>query len=153
MSSVVLDDGTAGYEQYSGTSAACPYIAAACADIKSMNKLLSRDDVYKILNDFSVDYGDEGFDIYYGNGLPDISKIVYTDNECYSYSLPQGELTLTKGVDYTQSNRPWRLFDSKIISVNVEKSVSSIGDWTFYNMSNADFTFAGDYISVGESAF
>lgn len=153
MSSVVLDDGTAGYEQYSGTSAACPYIAAACADIKSMNKSLSRDDVYKILNDFSVDYGDKGFDIYYGNGLPDISKIVYTDNECYSYSLPQGELTLTKGVDYTQSNRPWRLFDSKIISVNVEKSVSSIGDWTFYNMSNADFTFAGDYISVGESAF
>ena len=153
MSSVVLDDGTAGYEQYSGTSAACPYIAAACADIKSMNKSLSRDDVYKILNDFSVDYGDKGFDIYYGNGLPDISKIVYTDNECYSYSLPQGELTLTKGVDYTQSNRPWRLFDSKIISVKVEKSVSSIGDWTFYNMSNADFTFAGDYISVGESAF
>lgn len=96
-----------------------------------MNKSLSRDDVYKILNDFSVDYGDEGFDIYYGNGLPDISKIVYTDNECYSYSLPQGELTLTKGVDYTQSNRPWRPFDSKIISVNVEKSVSSIGDWTF----------------------
>lgn len=153
MSSVVLDDGTAGYEQYSGTSAACPYIAAACADIKSMNKSLSRDDVYKILNDFCVDYGDEGYDIYYGNGLPDISKIVYTDNECYSYSLPQGELTLTKGVDYTLDNRPWKLFDDKLVKVTVAQSVSSIGDWTFYNMSNADFAFGGNYSSVGESAF
>ncbi len=153
VSTVPTLDGKGGYEEGSGTSFSTPYVSAVCADIKSMNKDLSRDEVYGIIKDFAVDYGDKGYDIYYGNGVPDISNIVYTDSQSYSYSLPQGTLDIFEARDYTADTQPWSRFASKLKTVNISDSVERIGDYSFYNMQIAKFNMADTYDDVGDYAF
>ncbi|MFR5874990.1 MAG: S8 family serine peptidase [Eubacterium sp.] len=142
-----------GYDKKSGTSYSTPYITAVCADVKSINNNFSKDDVYNIICDFAVDYGDEGFDEYYGNGVPCLSDMVYTDGKYYSYSVPQGVLDVYDSVDYTAETQPWSLFADKLVKVNVAENVNSIGAYAFYNMSSADFNMADTYNSIGDYAF
>lgn len=151
-STVPTADGS-GYETKSGTSYSTPYIAAVCADIKSINSDFSKEDVYNIICDFAVDYGDEGFDIYYGNGVPCLSDMVYTDGENYSYSIPQGILSIYNSADYTADTQPWKLFADKLVKVDIADSVKSIGAYAFYNMSSAEFNMVDTYNSVGDYAF
>lgn len=153
VSTVPTTDGKGGYEEGSGTSFSTPYVSAVCADIKSMNKDLSRDEVYDIIKDFAVDYGEEGYDIYYGNGVPDISNIVYTDSQSYSYSLPQGTLDVFEARDYNADTQPWSRFASKLKTVNIDDTVERIGDYSFYNMQIASFNMADTYDDVGDYAF
>lgn len=148
-----LVNGESGYAEYSGTSFSTPYITALCADIKSMNAGLTNDDVHKILCDFSVDYGDVGFDDYYGNGLPNIGNIVYQQQGSYDYFLPQGTLNLYSGDDFEPNTQPWNTFSSKLVCVNIPSNVDSIGAYTFDNMTNASFNIGSSFISVGEYAF
>ncbi len=150
-SSVPTADGS-GYATNSGTSFSSPYIAALCADIKSVDVNMSKDDVYQVLCDFSVDYGTAGYDIYYGNGRPDISNITYS-SDSYSYSIPQGELNIYKAEDYTADTQPWALFAGKIKQVNVDPSVNRIGDYAFYSMEKAQFNMADTYNDIGDYAF
>lgn len=150
VTSTMPTENGAGYGTYSGTSFSAPYITALCADIKSMNKGLTKNEVYQILCDFSVDMGDEGKDIYYGNGVPSIANIVYTDNESYEYRLPQGELSVYGYKDFTEKNQPWRLFREKIKSVNI--TTNEVGAYSFYGMTNAGFNDV-KLNSVGSYAF
>lgn len=142
-----------GYDTKSGTSYSTPYIAAVCADIKSINNNFTKDEVYSIICDFAVDFGDEGFDDYYGNGVPCLSNMVYTDGKYYSYSVPQGVLDVYESVDYTAETQPWALFADKLVTVNISNDVKSIGSYSFYNMSSAQFNKAETYNSVGDYAF
>ena len=137
-----------------GTSFSSPYVAAICADIKSVNNSLTKEEVYSVIRDFSKDLGDEGYDIYFGNGFPDIGEIVYSDNESYSLKIPEGILDITDNpADYTAETQPWKLFADRVISVNIDKNVDSIGDYAFYNMKNARFNMPQNYKYVGEGAF
>lgn len=148
----INEDGTAGYSVYSGTSFAAPYITSLCADIKSMNSKMTKQDVYNILKNNCVDYGDEGYDVVYGYGMPNISSICY-ENDDYSLYLPQGELNIKNSANYTVNNRPWNNFCNKIISVNAAENISSVGDYEFYNMPNAVFNGFGELDSIGTNAF
>lgn len=150
ITSTMPTENGAGYGTYSGTSFSAPYITAACADIKSMNKNLTKDEVYQILCDFSTDMGDEGRDIYYGNGIPNISNIVYSDNESYEYRLPQGELDVYSAKNYTEKTQPWRLFREQIKNVNV--TTNEVGAYNFFGMANAQFNEL-NLSSVGAYAF
>lgn len=141
-----------GYGLNSGTSFSSPYIAALCADIKSIDVNMPKDDVYQVLCDFSVDYGTEGYDIYYGNGCPDIGSITYS-SDSYSYSIPQGELNIYKTEDYTAKTQPWARFAGKIKQVNIDPSVNRIGNYAFYSMEKAQFNMADTYNDIGDYAF
>ena len=141
------------YKTNSGTSFSAPYIAAVCADIKSINNNYSKDEVYSIICDFSKDMGQEGYDIYFGNGLPDLSDMVYTDNENYLFKIPEGRLQVINSVDYTKDTQPWRLFADKMINVCIDEDVKSIGAYAFYNMKAAQFDMPDKFVSVGEYAF
>lgn len=151
-SSVPLANGRSGYESYSGTSFSTPYITALCANIKSMNNKLSYSDTYKILCDFSVDFGEYGFDDYYGNGVPNFSNIVYS-NENYRLNLPQGRLAILNSTDYSRGGTGWSLFADKIVNVSFENSVNSVGSYELYGLSKANFEFNEPLISVGDYAF
>lgn len=140
------------YAYKKGTSFSTPYISAQCADIKSINKNLTKQQVYDILRDFSVDYGEKGKDEYFGYGVPNISNMVFTDNESYSFTLPKGELNIFATRDYNEGNQPWHSFAEKMLSVCVDSSVKEIGAYAFYSMSSADFDI-GEVNSVGDYAF
>ena len=145
-----------GEEKYmsnSGTSFSAPYISAVCANIKSLNRNMTKDEVYSVICDFSKDLGSEGYDIYYGNGLPDIGNMVYTDGENYSFSIPEGELSVHGSPDYTEQTQPWRLFAKRMLSVSIDETVKTIGSYSFFNMESAIFDMPQNFISVGEGAF
>ena len=141
------------YTKNSGTSFSAPYVAAVCADIKSINNAFTKDEVYSIICDFSHDLGNEGYDIYCGNGMPDLGNMVYTDDENYTFSIPEGKLHIDNSVDYTQSTQPWRLFADRMLSVSIDQNVETIGDYAFFNMKTAHFYMPQNFKSIGESAF
>lgn len=146
-------NGESSYRSWSGTSFSSPYIAALCADIKSLDTEMSKDDVYETLCDFAVDLGDEGRDKYCGNGMPDIGNMVYSSSGEYEFKIPQGTLNILAPADYSEKTQPWRRFASKIKSVSIDKSVKTIGDYMFFNMKNAVFTYSGRFKAVGDYAF
>ena len=69
-----------GYATESGTSMACPHLAAAAAIIKMRHPEYEQGDVYAALLDYTVDLGDEGWDKYFGNGYVDLSDY-FADQE------------------------------------------------------------------------
>ena len=53
-SAIPNTDGSSGYASYSGTSFSAPYVAAVCANIKSMNTDLTKAQVYDIMTDLPL---------------------------------------------------------------------------------------------------
>ena len=145
-------NGESSYKAVSGTSFSAPFIASLCADIKCVDSSMSKDEVYQTLCDFSVDLGESGRDKYYGNGMPYLGNMQYS-GEGYSYSIPQGTLSLASIPDYTQENRPWARFATKMTQVNIANSVERVGDYAFYNMRKANFTMPDNFKSVGDYSF
>lgn len=60
----------AGYYYGSGTSFATPYIATCCAFVKMDNANAGNEAAKQALKAICVDYGDAGWDWYYGWGMP-----------------------------------------------------------------------------------
>lgn len=56
--------------QDSGTSLATPYIAACCAYLKMLDSAVDKAGALTALQETSVDYGVEGWDPFYGWGMP-----------------------------------------------------------------------------------
>ncbi len=145
-----------GEEKYttnSGTSFSAPYISAVCSNIKSINTSFTKDEVYSVMCDFSKDLGAEGYDVCFGNGMPNLGDMVYTDNENYFYNIPEGYLFVANSIDYTLETQPWRLFADKMLKVQIDDGVDSIGSYAFYNMKEAVFEMPETFINVGEGAF
>lgn len=61
-------DGNNTYDDMSGTSFSCPFLASAIANIKQENAELGLSGIVDILKENAVDLGDEGKDNYYGYG-------------------------------------------------------------------------------------
>lgn len=146
-------NGESTFSAASGTSFSTPFISACCACIKSVKKDLTRDEVYQTLCDFSRDLGDEGKDIYYGNGVPDLSDMVYTDGENYRYRIPEGDLDIYNSLDYTDETQPWKRFGDRLVTVNVDSSVDRIGNYAFKGMKSARFNMKDIYDKIGSYAF
>ena len=58
------------YYYVSGTSFAAPYISTCCAFVKMDNANADNKEAVKVLGAICVDYGDAGWDRYYGWGMP-----------------------------------------------------------------------------------
>ncbi len=58
------------YYYGSGTSFAAPYISTCCAFVKMDNANADNKEAVKVLGAICVDYGDAGWDRYYGWGMP-----------------------------------------------------------------------------------
>ena len=153
ISACPYKSGEEKYTKNSGTSFSSPYVAAVCADIKSINNTFSKDEVYSIICDFSRDLGDEGYDIYCGNGMPEIGNMTYADDGNYVFNIPEGNLHIYASPDYTEESQPWRLFADRMLSVSIDQSVETIGSYAFNNMKKAQFYMPQNFKRVGEKAF
>ncbi len=83
----VEDDGTGTYEEQSGTSMAAPFVTGAVGLLLSKNPNLDFHAVRSKLAQSADDYGDEGYDNFYGNGVLNVNKLVANE------SLPFIEIT------------------------------------------------------------
>lgn len=151
-SATPMEKGEGGYDIFSGTSFSTPYITALCSDIKSVNSGLTNDQVYDILCDFSADYGDSGFDEYYGNGMPSIGNIKYAQADQYDYSIPQGVLNVYDNIECSADNKPWNAFAPQIKQVNII-GTGRIHAYSFSDMKKASFSFDTPITYIGEAAF
>ena len=68
--SMAAEDSNTGYYVSSGTSFATPYISACCAYVKMDDPTANLISARETLKEMSVDYGAEGWDKYYGWGMP-----------------------------------------------------------------------------------
>ena len=66
----------------SGTSHASPHIAAAVATVKSYDKTFTTAQVYKILQEYSLDLGTQNRDDDYGEGMPCFKNYEECDCNC-----------------------------------------------------------------------
>ncbi len=62
------------YASLSGTSMASPHVAALAALIRSVNPLLTNEQVMNLMRETAVDLGIEGKDKDYGHGLIDVNR-------------------------------------------------------------------------------
>ncbi len=65
-----------GYVTESGCSYAVPYVSAAAAILKGIDKSLTNEELLRILAETATDRGLEGFDEYYGYGILNIAGSV-----------------------------------------------------------------------------
>lgn len=63
------------YWRVSGTSVASPQVAAAAAIIKGVHPEITQSGMEELIEDFSIDLGEEGRDDYFGWGLLDIAAM------------------------------------------------------------------------------
>jgi hypothetical protein len=82
-------------DSISGTSMASPYMAAAAAMIKNLHKDYTVAQIYKVLEKYAKDLGDEGKDIYYGNGFVNLASY-YSDEGIGKTSLSNLKIILSK---------------------------------------------------------
>jgi hypothetical protein len=76
-----------GYDYWSGTSFACPYVSGLAALVWSYFPNATRDWVRTRLRDTADDLGDPGFDIYYGYGRINARKAIYGTPSTINYTL------------------------------------------------------------------
>ncbi|MFA9379250.1 MAG: S8 family serine peptidase [Lachnotalea sp.] len=76
-----------------GTSSAAANVSAIIAIVKSIYPDYSLDDINNLLKEYALDFGEEGFDQYYGNGFiglesvdEEISETEKEDNSIFNYS-------------------------------------------------------------------
>ena len=65
-----------GFNKNSGTSFACPHVAAMAAIAKCIDKNITASGFQTLLEETSTDLGNPGYDIYYGYGLINIEAMV-----------------------------------------------------------------------------
>ncbi len=82
----------------SGTSFSAAYVAACAAMFRLMNPACNPAQVQQALKDKSRDLGDEGFDVYYGFGVPQMGGFI-NDSTVYveKISFDKSEFVLEKG--------------------------------------------------------
>lgn len=157
------------YKQLNGTSMATPHISAAAAMIKYADKNATPAEIEQTLKDISLDLGDAGKDVYYGYGLPKLSKLINNDSpdvpivssgKCGAdvyYTLDENGLLTISGTGnmmYWCHHRPWYEFEDKITDVIIEDGVINISDDSFCSCSNlTSVTIPNSVTSIGIDAF
>lgn len=65
-----------GYTEENGTSLSAPHISAMAALIKLANPSITPAKVESLIISSADDFGEKGWDKYYGHGIPNMSKII-----------------------------------------------------------------------------
>lgn len=77
----VLSLSNSGNDSYgikSGTSMASPAVAGVIALVKSADNSLTRSEIFDLIIETAIDFGDYGYDYLYGHGMIDAYAMVYS---------------------------------------------------------------------------
>jgi uncharacterized protein YjdB len=114
-----------GYGYKNGTSMATPHIAAAAAMVIYQHPNYTPAQVEKALTDTCMDLGSAGKDVYYGYGVPKLSKLIESTITPTLTISPRGA-NLYKGQKYTLSvsvtpgdvDIKWTTSNASVVTVN-----------------------------------
>lgn len=110
----------------SGTSMSAGFISAGAALFMIDNPHCTPSQVQAAIKGICTDLGDEGFDIYYGNGIPDFSKLI------------NNKFVPVTGVTFANESFTANVFDELILDYGVLPS----------NATNKTVTFSSSNPSV-----
>ena len=74
------------YDNFGGTSAACPQVAGIAALMLSVNPLITESQVHTFLRNSATDIGASGWDATHGYGLPDAEEALHQVGNTYTIS-------------------------------------------------------------------
>lgn len=100
--SISYPDGT---EMKSGTSMACPMVAACFANLLSAKPTLTKEQIYEYLRTNTEDLGPVGFDSEYGWGMVQLRDFVFTNGKCKKPEASVRGGTYTEPFDITLETR------------------------------------------------
>ncbi|MDE6501316.1 MAG: leucine-rich repeat protein [Ruminococcus sp.] len=133
------------FKTLSGTSMATPHISAAAAMIKYADPQATPAQIEQKIKDISLDLGDTGKDVYYGYGLPKLSKLIevpiIASGKCGDdvyYTLDENGLLTISGTgdmwNYDYGESPFDS-NSSVLNIVIKNGVTSIGK-SFVNKCN-----------------
>lgn len=131
------------YKYANGTSFAAPYISAAAALVKAGHSRMSNEAVINYLNGISDDMGEDGRDVYFGNGCPvfagapaprggDISQASVSgiQNKTYNGSAQTQDLTLVFDGKELAQDKDYRIaYKNNVNAGTASMTVSGMGDY------------------------
>ncbi|MDE6426810.1 MAG: leucine-rich repeat protein [Ruminococcus sp.] len=156
-----------GFKSLNGTSMATPHISAAAAMIKYADENATPAEIEQTLKDISLDLGDPGKDVYYGYGLPKLSKLIEDDSlvasgKCgddVNYTLDKDGLLTISGTGDMEDfiypdHAPWYEYIENIKEVVVEDGVTSIGNHAFIDCAKlTSVTLPDSVTNIENGAF
>ncbi len=100
LSTYDIVDGVGTYEMQSGTSMAAPFVTGAVGLLLSKDPNLNFHEVRAKLAQSADDYGEEGFDNYYGNGVLNVHRLVQYENlPLIEITYPEESMGLNESFD------------------------------------------------------
>ena len=114
-------DCNGGFRSGTGTSQATSHISAAVAAVKLFLDTDSARTVEKKLKEISIDLGEDGYDKYYGYGMPILSKLCYSGEP----SISPDSVTIGVGEEY-----PLKLIntDDDFIWISDNEGVATVSE-------------------------
>lgn len=131
-------DGT--LKTMSGTSMSAAYVSAGVALFRLNHPGCTASQVQQAVKDSCLDLGEEGFDIYYGYGIPQFDELISFKEEVYAVSVSIVQKPQKTKYDYKSSE------------INLDGLVMEVtySDGTKQVINNADVNVSGfDTASVG----
>lgn len=114
-----------GYTKESGTSLSTPHISAIASLIKLANPSMTPAEVESLIISSTDDFGEKGWDKYYGHGIPNMSKALI----CQKITLNKNTINLTTNNSSFKLNSilyPYHILDKNIIWSSSNEKIAKV---------------------------
>lgn len=138
---------TGSQKTMNGTSMSAAYISAGVALFRLNHPGCTASQVQQAVKDCCLDLGAEGFDIYYGYGMPQFDRLISFEEEVYPVSLCIAQLP--EKTKYTYKSSEMNL-DGLVLEVTYSDGTKSIVDNADVEISGFDTASTGEKIITAE---
>lgn len=137
------------YDSWDGTSMATPHIAAAAAMIKYSGIATGPSEIESTLINTCTDLGTSGYDVYYGYGIPKLSKLIKnTINPSISLSKTSATAYIGDTIQLSASCTP---SDVSVVWSSSNTSVATVSNGKIVAQGTGNATIIASFVYEGQT--